>query len=151
MTTEEGNVAPSLHADAAAVRLFDLHDFCFKVAKAIGRGLSRRLLLEENLSVHGDSFVDDGVALQTLFHAQSAFFAADLVIARLEGNHQADLVANDALLWCLQLRLDVERRWRRLWKSFRHDLLLSTDVLRRRWKWRRLTCVPVRRIRRLDS
>lgn len=131
VTTQESHISPALHTDAAAMRLLNLHYFGFEIAQSISRRLSRILLLLEDFSVHCDALVDDRMARQALFHAQPALFTAHLVIAGLEGDHQTDLVANEALLRHLEWRFQVEGRW---WLgrhvAFLTDLLLSADVFR---------------------
>lgn len=130
VSTQESDVPSSLHADAAAVRLLNLQNLRLEIAQAVRRRLPRRLLREENFAVHRDALVDDRVARQALLHPQPAVLAADLMVARLEGDHQADLIAHDALLRCLQLRLHVEwRRRLRCHVNLLRDVLLATDVL----------------------
>lgn len=131
MPAQEGHVPSPLHADAAAVSLFDLHDFRLEIAQSVGGRLSRGVFGRQNLSVHGDALVDDGVARETLLHSEPALLAADLMVTGLKRDHQAQLVADDALLRRLQLGLDVEgRRWLGSHVTLLRKLLLAADVFR---------------------
>lgn len=99
VAAQEGHVAAPLHADAAAVRFLNLHDFALEVAQPVGRGLPGRFLrVQQRLPGHGEPSLDVHAAGETLFHPDAALFAGDLVLAGLEHDQLELLVAHDALL-----------------------------------------------------
>lgn len=99
VAAQESHVAAPFHADAAAVRFFDFHDFALEVAQPVGRRLPRCLLgVQQGLSGDGDAPFDVHAAGETLFHPDAALLAGDLVLAGLEDDQFQLFVAHDALL-----------------------------------------------------
>lgn len=147
MSTQEGDIASPLHADSARVCLLDFQDFALEISQAIRRGLSMVLLWKQEFPIDRKSLLNCGLAREALLHPHTALLAADLMIAGLEGNHELQLVAYDALLWRLELWLAVERR--RL-RPLLLLLLFTAHMLfgRRHWKRRRLAVVAIWRAAR---
>lgn len=95
---QEGHVAAPFHADAAAVRFLDLHDFALEVAQPVGGWLPLVLGVHQRFARDGDAPLDVHAAGETLLHPDAALFAGDLVLARFEHDQLELFVAHDALL-----------------------------------------------------
>lgn len=100
VAAQEGHVAAPFHADAAAVCLFDFHDFALEVAQPVGGRLPRLVLGSEQQGLPGDGEapLDVHGAGETLFHPDAALFAGDLMLAGFEHDQRKLFVAHDALL-----------------------------------------------------
>lgn len=98
VTAQEGYIATSFHADAAAVRLFDFHDFTLQVAQSVGGWLAIVLGVEQLLSVDGNTPLYVHPAGQAFLHADSTFFAGDLMLTRIEDDKKHLFVADDTFL-----------------------------------------------------
>lgn len=96
---EERHVPAALHADAAAVRLLDLHDFALEVAQPVGGRLAAVLGAEQRPARDRRAALDMFAAGETLLHPDAALLAGDLMLAGVEDDQGQDFVAHDTLGW----------------------------------------------------
>lgn len=98
VSAEEGNIAAALHADAAAMRFFDFHDFAFEVAESVGGRLPIVLGVEQLFPGNGNTPLNVHTAGETLFHTDATLFARDLMLTGVEDDQDHDFITHDAFL-----------------------------------------------------
>lgn len=86
VSTQEGYITTSFHADATAMCFFDFHYFTFEVAKSIGGWLAIVFRVEQLLSIHGNTPFYVHTTRQTFLHADTTFFTGYLMLTGIEDN-----------------------------------------------------------------